>query len=523
MLRRLFQRDGERGQALPMVIGAMVVFGISVGTVMVYTSSTQRAADAQKKATRADAAAEAALATADSVLATAAAVNPLATTDLPNCATPQSLATPPPGTTATYCGTLSGTTWTITATGTTTTGTSVNSTQVRTKTITQTAAVMPWYEGGLGPLWDRIYHYDTSKCAVFNKQTVRVPVVVRGCAQLNGDDAHPTTLIGNSVYPGGPSVAIGGNVTLKDQDSIGTSSTPLTKVDIAGTCNLEHGSGAHAPCSAIDHVYATQLTTTPDFSRPTVDFAGWYTKAKPGPMQDCTYGSLPGTAQFDKNTNYNRDNPALQLTPSGVSYTCQVWSSPPNSGTLLGEIDWDSVNQIFTVHGTVFFDGDIKITAPGHSKACAKADHGPFCDKSFSYNGKGVIYSSGKMDLEAGLCAGGDGSNDCETDPSSWDPTQNLLIFITGGLKNLGDETFTMKIDEAVFQGAVYTAGKCKVSLKASFSAPMICGQDGIKEDTSTDDPTINPWPASLITRTGQLWPAPTGDTNIFFGPEIAH
>jgi hypothetical protein len=128
------------------------------------------------------------------------------------------------------------------------------------------------------------------------------------------------------------------------------------------------------------------------------------------------------------------------------------------------------------------------------------------------------------MDLEAGLCSGGDGSNDCETDPSNWDPTQNLLIFVTGGLKNLGDETFTMKIDDAVFQGAVYTVGKCKVSLKASFSAPMICGQDGIKEDTSVDDPTINPWPASLINpRSGQLWPQPPSDLNIFFGPEIAH
>ena len=527
MLRRL---RSQRGQALPLVIACMAVFSISVGAVMVYSSGSQRQADSQKKATKAEAAAEAALATADSVLYNTAWANPLNPAALPSCTVspgPTFLATPPPGTTASYCGQLNGMIWTITATGTVnTTAAAGDTNMVKTRVITQTAEVKPASYGGLGPLWDRIYHYDTSKCAVFNKQTIRVPVVVRGCAQLNGDDAHPTTLIGNSVWPGGTSVAIGGNVTIKDQDSIGTSSTPLNKVEIAGTCTLEHGSGAHTPCGPADHVYsAIPVTTAPDFSRPAVDFVGMYTNANLGPMDDCTPPTdLPTSpvTKFDKNTTYNRDNPAVQLTPSGVSYDCQHWTGGAvNSGTMDGRIKWDAVEQILTVKGTIFFDGDVKITAPGHSKACNKADHGPFCDKSFSYNGNGTIYTSGKVDLEAGLCSGGDGSNDCENDPSNWDPTQNLLMFYTGGLKNLGDETFTMKIDEAVFQGAVYTVGKCKVSLKASFSAPMICGQDGIKEDTSADDPTINPWPASLINpHTGQLWPQPPGDWNIFFSTE---
>jgi hypothetical protein len=254
--------------------------------------------------------------------------------------------------------------------------------------------------------------------------------------------------------------------------------------------------------------------------RATVDFPGWYTNARPGPAQDCTYetGTPP---QFDKNSNYNRDNPAQQLTPSGVSYDCQVWSGGGQSGTLLGQIAWNATDQIFTINGTVFFDGDIKITAPGHSKACAKADHGPYCDKSFSYNGKGMLWSSGKMDLEAGLCSGGDGGNDCETDPGSWDPKANLLIIVSGGLKNLGDETFKMDKDEAVFQGAVWSYGKCKIGKKASVSSPLICGQLAIKEDDTIDDPTVNPWPASLITRGNQIWTSPTGAIGLVLQPQL--
>ncbi len=508
-LLRLRLRD-QRGFALPLVITMMMVFSISIATVVVYSSSTERSADKQRKTQSANAAAEAALATAVSVLSST--TDPMSQSSLPLCPTTAAVSSLPAGLTGDYCGKLIGTTWTITANGSVT-ASAADGGQVRTKTITQLAEVSPaTLAGGLGELWNRIYQYDATKCTEFKKMIVTVPVVTRGCLKLTGDDHHPTQIAG-------PYVAVGGNVTLKDQDSIGTLSTPLNKIEIAGSCTLEHGTGTHSPCSAADQVYGP-VTTTPDFTRPSVDFPYWYANAKPGPMQGCTYyGSQPSSSvpKFDKNTSYNRDNPAVQLTPDGVSYTCQVWSIPPNSGKKQGEISWDAANQVLTVWGTVFFDGDVKMTAPGHSKACGPppphhAPPGPFCDKSYSYNGRGVIYSSGKMDIEAGVCAGGDGSNDCETDPSNWDPTQNLLIVISGGLKNIGDETFKMDKDEAVFQGAVYSVGKCKIGKKASFSAPLICGQLSIKEDDTLDDPTVNPWPASLIgQRSGQVWPSPAG------------
>ena len=99
--------------------------------------------------------------------------------------------------------------------------------------------------------------------------------------------------------------------------------------------------------------------------------------------------------------------------------------------------------------------------------------------------------------------------------------TQNLLIWITGGLKNVGEDAFTMNKDQAVYQGAVWSAG-CKIGVKASVSAPRICGTLGVKE-VDTDDPSVNPWPASLVApANGQLYPTPADDRiNLMLGPEL--
>src|SRR4029453_5334995 len=104
----------------------------------------------------------------------------------------------------------------------------------------------------------------------------------------------------------------------------------------------------------------------------------------------------------------------------------------------------------------------------------------------------------------------------------NWDPTQNLIVIVSGGLKNLGDETFKMDKDEAAFQGAVWAPGKCKVNKKSSISSPLICGQLAIKEDDSVDDPTVNPWPASLIgSAPGQVYPTPSPYFQIMLGPQL--
>ena len=96
----------ERGQALPMVIGMMLVFGITVATVMRLTLSNQRSSARTTDSAKAYNLAETGLNTAFSVLEQAAnPSDPSAIT-----ATSTSLN----GGTSSYRGTLSGTTWTLT-------------------------------------------------------------------------------------------------------------------------------------------------------------------------------------------------------------------------------------------------------------------------------------------------------------------------------------------------------------------------------------------------------------------------
>lgn len=484
---------GERGLALPMVIGMMMIFAIAVASVIAQTSGSQRAADSQKKGQYANGGAEAALATAISVLATAP--DPRVSSALPGCGTPTAVTFQ--NATGDYCGSLSGADWTITARGSAT-GTSADVAQVRTKVITQVASIVPVNSAGLGELWNRLYQYDTSKCVEFKKIIITVPVVTRGCVKLKGNPTKPSQLRGSYV-------SIGGAVELDgDDDSIGLLSSPIARADIAGTCDLKDGSGPHSPCGPVDQVYASTITATPtDLARPSVDFPYWYANSKPGPLFPCTTGGLPSGSEFDGDTSYDRDARKMDLTPKNESYTCQHWSG----STLVGELSWSHLTHVLKVHGTVFFDGEIE----------AK-------DKSYvsNYQGRGTIYTSGKVDIEETLCAGGDGTNNCEGDISNWDPTQNTLIFITGGLRSVSDETFKMDKDEAAFQGAVWSQGKCKIGKKASISAPLICGQLGIKEDDSVDDPTITPWPASLIgSSAGQVYPNPAADFQILLRPQL--
>ncbi len=191
----------------------------------------------------------------------------------------------------------------------------------------------------------------------------------------------------------------------------------------------------------------------------------------------------------------------MDLTPKDKTYSCQYWEA----GQLVGELAWNHLTKVLQVKGTIFFDGEME----------AK-------DKVLvNYQGRGAIYSAKKFELEEYFCAGGDGTNNCVTNMSNWDPTQNLLMLFTGGLRNISDETFKMDADQAAFQGAVWTQGKCKVGKKASISSPMICGKLGIKEDDFVDDPTVSPWPPSLISRSGQVYGTPSGHFQIMLREQL--
>ena len=362
------------------------------------------------------------------------------------------------------------------------------------RTITAVATIQSFAGGGLGEACNRVFSDTTAGCTNLKKIVISTPFTARGCIKLDGTSTDPTQLTGSPVI-------IGGTVEIKSTDSIGTAGTPIARADIGGACKVE-GASWRTPCSAADRVYATTITTTPSFTpRPTMDFAYWYANAKPGPLHPCTSGALPGGKGFDKNTIYNGDNDKIDLTPSAATYDCQYWES----GQLVGQLGWNHTTHVLTIKGSIFFDGDLE----------AEDDA-----VLVNYQGKATIYASGKLNEFKELwCAGGNGTNNCRSNISNWDPTQNLLIFVTGGLETGDSEVIKMKKDGGGFQGALWGNRRCKFDDDIMVSAPILCDKLSIKEDS--DWASLWPWPSSLITSvSGQVYTDPGGDFQILLSKQ---
>jgi Tfp pilus assembly protein PilX len=428
---------GEHGMILPVALGMMAVLTIAVAAMLLSTSANERSSDYSEAEAKSFSVAEGGLAQAFSILS--------------NSSTPLDPSLFPPSTVtidagdATYQGTLAGNTWTLTSTGVLR---NPSGGAPVTRTVTRTAQVVAT-TGATPELWNRIYADDvTSACGLtIRNTTITAPVAARGNLCLRGTGS----------VTGSP-VDVGGKVTLETSSSIGTSGTPIAEANIAGTCTWA-SQPAHTPCSAGDHVYASQITTSPEnLTKPLVDFAYWYQNAMPGPMHNCTTGSLPGG--FDSNTTYDGGRPALELTPPASSYTCEVRDG---GGSLVGELSWNHATHVLKITGTIFIDGDVDMD-----------DDGAVVD----YNGQATLYVAKRWFGKEVICAGGNGSNNCRAAGTmdSWSPATNLLVIIAGGKTTSGLDV-NMHNDGAL-QGALFSNHDCRLDNDFHISGPIICNNN---------------------------------------------
>jgi hypothetical protein len=241
-----------------------------------------------------------------------------------------------------------------------------------------------------------------------------------------------------------------------DDAAIGVSGTPVAKANIAGTCNY-NSKGAHSPCSSVDNVFAGAVSTSPSLSKPTVDFSYWYDHAAPGPKHPCDVSTgTPPT--FDNDTSYNKSVAKQEFAPSGADYSCIAKDS---NGNTIGQLSWDHTTHVLTVSGTMFFDGSVCFCI-----------HGGYI---VHYQGRATIYESDGTHFDAGVCAGGSGAtSSCASTMSSWDPTQNLLVFIVGGLQKSGNNDCKFDENTTIFQGAIWVKNKCQIAAGALVSGPVI-------------------------------------------------
>lgn len=482
IMRLLRHLQREDGIALVMALGMLMVLAIAGTTVVHYSTANARSANVSQAQVTAHSLAEAGVAEALAVL-----FNP-ANNGFNQYLLPSRTSTYENGST-TWSGVLNDNSnppaWTVTSTGVTKNPTSAS--DVR-RTLTVKVKVDPdLVETPGSSAWNYIFSTSTgdpSGCDMSLLQTVEMgsPLYVAGNLCLDN----------SAKITAGP-VLVHGQMKLNaPQNAVGSSSTPVNKVHVAGGCKYRTNP-LHSPCqgppSNADNVFANEIGTTPvTITWPTAEWEKWYLNASPGPYYACktqsgtppTFDNDQGPASSPDVSKWNRSVPGtFNLAPESTSYQCSTPS---------GEISWNKGTKKLTVNGTVFIDGNAVI------------------DNGFTneYDGLGTIYLSGSLLLKnSQLCALVSGST-CNW--AAWDPNTELLAFVAGG-KGGGGQTdvnadVSIEIKSVHFQGGLYGAQKVQIDTAAGapqFQGPMVAPSVVITQAITTYSfPAITIGPAGL-------------------------
>lgn len=447
----------ERGIALVMALGTLIVLSIVTVALLSYTSDNVRSVHYDGARQKAASLAEAGLNDAYSILS--------------NATDPRNPASLPPGSTtydggsASWSGVINGDTWTVTSTSTV-----KNPSGAADVHRTVTGQLRIGVDGtGWAPAWQYVYADSTTTCTdVKNSATISAPFYVRGDLCLK-----------NSAALTASQITVKGKITLENTSSIGQSGSPIDALHVGSNgCGFKDGPYSLANCDSAHRVYATTVDSTfANIAKPTVDLPYWYAYAKPGPKQNCTTGSFPGG--FDNNSVMDKSRPKVTLLPA-TAYSCTVTSG----SSTLGRISWTPGSPgTLSISGVIFFDGDIEIGGQG------------------VYTGRGTIYTSGKVTFQNAdqLC----GAANC--DVNAWDGDANMVIFVAGTTtKGYG---FTAK-NSSKFQGGVYAVADVLQENTSMIEGPVIA--DEIKFENYT---TAQQWPPIDFVADGA--PAPIGSTKL--------
>ncbi|HEX7256324.1 MAG TPA: pilus assembly PilX N-terminal domain-containing protein [Gaiellaceae bacterium] len=468
----------QEGMALIVALGAMMVLGITGTTLVYYSTANTRSAGYSKASATSFQLAEAGLHEALSVLTNQPANDPTSPTLLATRTSAYSTGN------VTWGGTYDSSTakWTITSTGQVANPANVPPSQA-VRTISAKVPVYPVNTQQLAfNAWNYVYSWgtgDPSGCdmTMESSQDVSTRVMVAGnlcmssSSQLYGAQTHLT---------------VGGQLKVFSSAHVGSSGSPILRADVGNGCKYE-SNAVHSPCGSADKVWASTITTSPQLEPvPTLDLNSWYTKASPGPYHPCETAS-GGPPVFDNDQgstpDFSKRNRSLagsfDLTKSG-SYTCRTMIG----SEVFGELSWNDSTNVLTVKGTIFIDGNAKIT------------------QSARYTGQATIYLSGSLLVSGRMCAVISGSN-CNYSSGVWDPNTALLTIVAnggGGQSDVDTSEAIALISSSQWQGALYGGSGLKVQVESStdFAGPIIADEVSLKS-------SIDTMPFGLITT------APTG------------
>lgn len=476
--------------ALLVAIGALFVLGITGTTVMYYSSANTRSSNFSKASGASFQLAEAGLHEALAVLSNQPTNDPTSPTLLATRTSTYSTGS------VTWGGTYDSLNakWTITSTGKVANPSNLPPSEA-TRTITAKVPIRPVLtQTMVVESWNYIFSYGTgdpdgcdmdllSSVSIETRVMVSGNFCIKDSATIEGANGH---------------AHVGGQLKTFGSGSAGKNgSNPAGSVRTIGNCKYE--SGTVGTCNSTRKIWATTINNSPTLeSPPNPDWNFWYSKASPGPSNNCTGANRSGPVPtFDNDLVQDRDAPRADLTPSS-SYTCRTYLGTEQ----LGELSWNNSTKMLTVKGTIFIDGDVYVS------------------QMAAYTGQATLYMTGSFYMTSSykLCAvrvSNTPGADCNWTTGAWDPNTNLLTVVAKGAGgNAGgvDADTSVRIDSSTqWQGALY-GGQHKVRLLSSirYQGPVIA-------DEVFTDSSLQTEPFGIIVT------APTGmpgNTSIYAKPD---
>ncbi len=451
---------GERGFALVIALGILVVLSIVVTTLIDYTASNSHHASRSKGSAAAYSLAEAGLNDSESILnsskpdGSSRALDVTSLTGAVACpdGTTRCIELDLAGGKALYFGAFSASssTWTITSWGDVRNPTGVGITDVRRKIVAVVHVVADPSQPANTAAWNYVYATNTSNSTtcdvdVVNSVTIDYSMYVAGNLCLENSAVIEKNVATVDVNVQGRiglmSPGANGNHIGKSGTNVDYVRTPFGCMD--GNNPLTH-TPPHACSSGTDFVYTnTYDTNPPAVSSPlsTTYWTNYWTTAAPGPKNACTTSTgTPPTwgSGSAPNLNTNGAQGTFELTAAS-SYTCVV---KDGAGITVGQLSWDATSKVLTVSGVVYCDCSMTVSNGATNV----------------YNGYGTIYLTGTFQMSIAntrLCGvKTSGGGDCDFSGTFGSPNQSeMLVIAANGNDGSGNSINILNGGE--FQGGL--------------------------------------------------------------------
>jgi hypothetical protein len=458
MIRQLIRRfvHEQDGITLVIALATMVILAITTTGVIIASTTNEGTAYVSTQERTAFAMAQEALAYGEGTVYGTSSSAAGVTTD-----TREYLPTQPGGLTGSWIVTSSDdVTYQIVATGTTHGGVSrtVSAYVTPARTVTTPAYA----------IWNYFYENSSNLNSVSGSATINLPVLARGDFGMVGANSK---VLNN--------LEVGGNLVTSGNASIGTSSSPISKLEVVGTCSVNGPAkpAGTSPCDGSHNLtYAKTVGNTLDTipTMPTVDFAGAYAAQAALTKTGCP------TNLFDNDTTMNNSDGTNigQIMFGSTDYDCHV-------GTY--ELKWNHTAHTLLANGIFYFDGTLTSPVP-------KVD--------VVYSGLASFYFTGGVTWTTGTICGVSGCG------LNWDTTKNVLFVVADCVSEPSTGCVSVSSANTVDQFGVFATGTYKLSGNAGNMAPCIVDQFFLSGGTDTlmpikAFPPGTPVPSTSVTYLG--------------------